>query len=320
MSKTRWMTVALLLAAAYNLLWGTLVVLAPQMTLSWIGLAADHPARTAPQFWQCIGMIVGVYGIGYGLAAFDPLRHWPIVLVGFLGKIFGPIGFVVGYLNGELPLQMAWTNLTNDVIWWAPFGLILAAAFRNEIETQARREAEVLTVAEAAAASHTQTGVSLVDLSRERPALVVFLRHAGCTYCREALADLAERRAAIEAGGATVVLVHMTDEPFAAAFFKNYGLDDLPRISDPTCRLYRAFGLKRGTWKSFVGGPSLGRAYEAFVKGGHGVGLMAGDGLRMPGVFLFQDGRIVREFRHEYAGDRPDYLDLSTCPLPTAQQ
>ena len=38
-------------------------------------------------------MIVGVYGIGYAIASTDPLRHWPIVLVNSLGKIFGPIGF-----------------------------------------------------------------------------------------------------------------------------------------------------------------------------------------------------------------------------------
>ena len=35
-----------------------------------------------PQIWQCVGMIVGVYGVGYLVAASDPLRHWPIVLVG----------------------------------------------------------------------------------------------------------------------------------------------------------------------------------------------------------------------------------------------
>lgn len=42
-----------------------------------------------PEIWQCVGMIVGVivgvYGIGYLVAASDPRRHWPIVLVGLLG-------------------------------------------------------------------------------------------------------------------------------------------------------------------------------------------------------------------------------------------
>jgi hypothetical protein len=72
----------------------------------------------APVIPQCVGMIVGVYGIGYLIAASDPLRHWPIVLVGFLGKIFGPIGFLAAGLRGDLPWSWGVTILSNDLIWW----------------------------------------------------------------------------------------------------------------------------------------------------------------------------------------------------------
>ncbi len=116
----------LLAAAAYNLVWGAAVVLMPRTTLGWIGL----PDATA-HLWQCIGMIVGVYGIGYAIAAFDPLRHWPIVLVGLLGKVLGPLGYVQGYLTDVLPPRMAWTILTNDLIWWLPFAAILRQAWRK---------------------------------------------------------------------------------------------------------------------------------------------------------------------------------------------
>lgn len=127
----RWMMATLLAAAVYNCVWGGLVVLAPGMTLRWIGLPDATQA-----FWQCIGMIVGVYGVGYAIAAFDPLRHWPIVLVGLMGKVFGPIGFAQGMLAGDLPLRMGWTILTNDLIWWAPFIAICYRAWR------ARRQGE----------------------------------------------------------------------------------------------------------------------------------------------------------------------------------
>jgi hypothetical protein len=75
-------------------------------------------------------MIVGVYGIGYLAAARAPLIHWPVVLVGFLGKVFGPIGFVDAAIRGVLPWRAGWVNLTNDVIWWIPFGLILWHAWQ----------------------------------------------------------------------------------------------------------------------------------------------------------------------------------------------
>lgn len=122
----RWMSITLWAAAAYNLLWGGFVVLFPLAPFRWINL----PPPNYPEIWQCVGMIVGVYGIGYAAAARNPLRHWPIVLVGFLGKVCGPIGFADAVLGQRLPLQAGWTILTNDLIWWIPFALILLRAWQ----------------------------------------------------------------------------------------------------------------------------------------------------------------------------------------------
>jgi len=85
---------------------------------------------TYPQIWQCVGMIVGVYGVGYLAASANSRVHWPIVLVGMLGKIFGPIGFAAAVAQGELPLAFGATILTNDLIWWVPFGWMLWDAYR----------------------------------------------------------------------------------------------------------------------------------------------------------------------------------------------
>jgi uncharacterized membrane protein HdeD (DUF308 family) len=84
-----------------------------------------------PEIWQCVGMIVGVYGIGYIVAAFDSRRHWPIILVGLLGKIFGPIGFCVALAKGTFPPAFGLTIITNDLIWWIPFILILRDAAKQ---------------------------------------------------------------------------------------------------------------------------------------------------------------------------------------------
>ena len=76
-------------------------------------------------------MIVGVYGIGYLIAASDPIRHWPIVLVGFLGKVLGPIGFAEALWSERLPLAFGFNIVTNDLIWWVPFFLILSSAWKS---------------------------------------------------------------------------------------------------------------------------------------------------------------------------------------------
>lgn len=126
-----WMTVVLQAAAIYNVAWGALTVLYPGWLFDLTGL--EHPSY--PFIWQCVGMIVGVYGVGYWIAAADPFRHWPIVLVGLLGKIFGPLGYVQGVLTGDVPVEFGITLPTNDLIWWVPFGMILVAAFRTTGQT-----------------------------------------------------------------------------------------------------------------------------------------------------------------------------------------
>lgn len=117
----------LLVAGAYNILWGAFVVLFPLAVFDGLGM----PRPNYPQLWQCIGMIVGVYGLGYAIAAFDPVRHWPIVLVGLLGKIFGPLGMAQALWTGTLPLNFGLVCVGNDLIWWLPFGLILRHAWER---------------------------------------------------------------------------------------------------------------------------------------------------------------------------------------------
>ncbi len=122
-SALGWASFVLALAAAYNVVWGGLVVLFPDWCLGFLELRGDANRPLV----QCIGMIVGVYGLGYGIAATDPARYWPLVLVGLAGKLFGPIGGVWAVVTGDLPPAVLWVNVANDLVWWLPFGWILLA-------------------------------------------------------------------------------------------------------------------------------------------------------------------------------------------------
>lgn len=124
---TDWRRPVLLAAAAYNILWGAWVVLFPNHVFDLVGMVRP----LYPMIWQSVGMIVGVYGIGYAIAAFDPEGQWPIVLVGFLGKVFGPIGFVYHFWLGNFPAAFWWITLFNDLIWIVPFYFILRSAYRQ---------------------------------------------------------------------------------------------------------------------------------------------------------------------------------------------
>lgn len=156
-----------------------------------------------------------------------------------------------------------------------------------------------------------QDGVTLLEHSRRSDVLVVFLRHLGCTFCREACADLGAQRREIEARGVRIAVVGMVEDEALAGFLARYGLGDVLRISDPDARLYEAFELKRGTLGQLFGLKVWGRGFVAGVLKGHWVGRLHGDGFRMPGAFLLREGEIVRAFRHETAADRPDYCSLA---------
>lgn len=119
-------------AGIYNLTWGTLAIAWPHLLFDLTGAERLN----YPEIWQCVGMIVGVYGIGYLIAASDSRTHWPIVLVGLLGKMFGPIGFLVALLRGTFPPLFGLTILTNDLLWWIPFALILRDAAMNRRSDQ----------------------------------------------------------------------------------------------------------------------------------------------------------------------------------------
>jgi peroxiredoxin len=160
------------------------------------------------------------------------------------------------------------------------------------------------------AAYTSQEGQSLADAS-QNPLFLVFLRHFGCTFCREAVDTISKKRQEIEAGGSRLAFVHLGTEEKAQWFFKPYGLLDVPRFGDAEGRLYQAFGLLRAELRQYLNSESILRMLLAWSHG-HFVGLPAGDIQRMPGAFLMERGEIRKAFRHKLVSDRPDYVALAT--------
>jgi hypothetical protein len=113
-------------AALYNLVWGGVNILFPHLFFDLVGM--PRPAPTA--VWQVVGMFVLVYAPAYWWAGRYPDRHRHMILIGLLGKLLGPIGFIWSVTQDQLPLAFGWTLLTNDLIWWPAFGLFLRDAAR----------------------------------------------------------------------------------------------------------------------------------------------------------------------------------------------
>jgi hypothetical protein len=120
-SRRRFHRAVFLAAALYNIAWGIWSAVDPQ----WLFRFAGLPLANYPAIFACLGMVVGLYGILYLEVARVPEQGWLIAAVGLTGKILGPIGLLVLIVQGDWPIATLVLCITNDLIWWLPFGLYL---------------------------------------------------------------------------------------------------------------------------------------------------------------------------------------------------
>jgi peroxiredoxin len=157
----------------------------------------------------------------------------------------------------------------------------------------------------------TNDGKNLLFYSENQSVLLVFLRHFGCIFCREALDDLSGLRTSIESKGVKIILVHMSDFNTANEYFESYNLSGITHVSDPDCVFYSEFGLGKGNFSQLFGLKTWARGFEVTVMKGIPISRrQIGDGFQMPGVFLVKNGEIIKSFIHKSSADRPNYNDL----------
>ncbi|MEM0999709.1 MAG: peroxiredoxin-like family protein [Bacteroidota bacterium] len=304
------------IAAVHTLVWGLAVLFSSKSYFAFSGLNADLIVLK-DETWGIFGVLGGLLYIAsvvvpkqMGKAA---LVFFTINLANLALMLFWAFGGTTTPLAGAI-------HILGDIAGVVGFGLAAYEQYRwkyeREVEQQYFEGGELKPTLQEFT---DQSGKTLDALNREKPVLIVFLRHFGCTFCREALADLSKLRGEIEKNGVQIALVHMVDDATAAHHIAKYGgLDDVARISDPEKRLYEAFGLARGNFSQLFGLKEWIEGFRAGILNGHLIGRETGDGFQMPGVFLIQNGHIRRGFRHKNAADRPDYCLTADCDQDNA--
>lgn len=116
------------LAAAYNLLWGTTVIIVPNLLFEMLRV----PPLNYPFLMSGIGMFVAVYGYAYWVVSQDLRRYPQLVIIGLLGKTLGPVGWAFAVWRGEIPARTLLINVFNDVIWLPLFVAYLAWYHREQ--------------------------------------------------------------------------------------------------------------------------------------------------------------------------------------------
>jgi hypothetical protein len=162
------------------------------------------------------------------------------------------------------------------------------------------------------ASIHTESGANLLELAEASPVLLIFLRHFGCSFCRQAISDVADLRGELDKRRVRPVFVHLGTPERAKPFFDYYGIGDVERVSDPEAAVYQnpVFAISRIHPVLTLFQPAV---WAGWLKGAifkHGIGAIKEDGKQMQAVFFLKGPTIMREFRYKTIADEPNYLKL----------
>lgn len=151
------------------------------------------------------------------------------------------------------------------------------------------------------------------ELWRDAPTVTTFLRHYGCLFCHEMVADVIRATPELIERGARVVLVGNGSVEQARRFFTAKGLprDGCTVVTDPERASYQAAELERGFAKTFLNAGSQ-RAFRRARQDGHGISGWLGDLTQLGGTLVTRPPARLEYFhRSEFAGDHPDMAEVA---------
>lgn len=153
--------------------------------------------------------------------------------------------------------------------------------------------------------------VQLSSLWAQRPVLLAFTRHFGCTQCKEMLDELVAGKERIEQAGLDLAVITQGTPETAGQFAKEFA-PGLLVLADPERKAYAAYGLERGglfqtflnfkVWRAVARSRKKGYAVEPPPPGQ--------DAMQMSGTFIISTaGRVELPYYYDHIADHPP-LDL----------
>jgi len=153
--------------------------------------------------------------------------------------------------------------------------------------------------------------VRLESLWKERPLLLAFTRHFGCTQCKEMLEELVAGKERIKEAGLDIAIV-MQGDPASTALFAEKYAPGLFCLADPERKAYQAFGLDRGNiFQTFLN-PKVWSGISKSQKKGYKVEPPppGQDAMQMSGTFIIsKGGKVILPYYYDHIADHPQ-LDL----------
>jgi peroxiredoxin len=161
--------------------------------------------------------------------------------------------------------------------------------------------------------------VQLSSLWRQKPLLLAFTRHFGCTQCKEMLDELVAGKELIEKAGLGIAVITQGTPQLTAEFARTFA-PGLLTLADPERKAYQAYGLERGNIFQTVINPKVWAAISRSRKKGYKVEQPpAGqDAMQMSGTFIIgMDGKIELPYYYDSIADHPPLALLLDGVLAT---
>lgn len=148
--------------------------------------------------------------------------------------------------------------------------------------------------------------VRLAEAWQDHPAVVVWLRHFGCVFCREHVAEVRAARSDIEALHGEIVFIG-NGTPRAAAWFQQRFAADSTVLTDPDLVTYAAIGARAGLLSTL--GPQAWSAGLRALRTGARQTATKGHPFQQGGVLVIAPGNEVL-YRH-VSGTAGDHAPIS---------
>ena len=116
-----WMTRLLWFVGGYNLLAGLGMLCLYHEGYKLLGVA--KPELNLPI--QLVGILVGLFGVGYWMVAAHPIENRNLLLLGFWSKFLGSVLGVYYVAVGKLPPFFLAVLFISDIGYLPPFAIIL---------------------------------------------------------------------------------------------------------------------------------------------------------------------------------------------------
>jgi hypothetical protein len=155
--------------------------------------------------------------------------------------------------------------------------------------------------------------VRLGTLWAERPAVLVWLRHFGCLFCKEQTAEFRARRDDIERRGARLAFIGNGGVRYAGGFRDEF-CPDCTVLTDPSLASYRLIGARRGVVNTL--GPLAWVAGIRALARGARQQRTQGSPFQQGGVLVVTPGdALAYTYLSKVAGDHPP-VDQVIAAIP----